>query len=132
MNFLSLLTLCYSLELGGIPADNLAINDKIGLGRSNVVYTRLQTELRYKWAYVGGESEITAYPSFRQFEPTRAIFDFKAGIRFTDRIEVGFIHSCTHDVLTHGDKTQRVGINKLQSGYEKIFIKVSGSSVIFR
>lgn len=138
MTFLQLLTIAYTLELGGMPysttmvwRDTSTINASC-IAYTNQLYSTLGFKLQAYGAYIGGAAEIYTTPlNARQYSPTAGRFDFSLGYKWRG-VEAGFTHSCYHMISSDsGDKARHFNFTKMQEGHEKFFIKISGSSKIF-
>lgn len=134
MAWLKMLMLSYSLEAGGMPVDAIQVNEYQYLRYQNQVYTALDLRVSINdYFSIGGNSEIKAEPGWQSFSPTIGEFTFYATGHITNRIEVGFQHTCAHffDDAPLPTGVNRTGIDRYRTGYEKLYIKFSGASKLF-
>lgn len=125
MDILSLITLTYSLTLGGYNDVNLAYNSmdttKHLYQANRGLYTRVESGIKLGFVYVSGYSDIPTVSVGRGLIPARSSYQIEAGIKYKC-LKIGYEHICIHNSLVSNYKPDAI----FDGGHNRVFIQLKG------
>ena len=126
MNWLALF---FALELGIVPqAGVLMYEPEEAFFMEGAFYTELEAEvLLFDVLFVGGgvRSYITPGHTGFTFSPNSTIYDFGAGVRFKDTLELGWRHRCFHPTIAYWPIFEQE-IKGMEGSYDEVYLKIKG------
>ncbi len=124
---MKIIMLLLSLEMGIIPAGHFRMYDfnkevypaVSFYGDFNFEVQMFDNRLFYG---IGNKIYIWKVKEVRSFKPDAVNFIFFAGLRFSESVEIGFKHYCSHPIKAWNQSGEN---NIFERWYEEIYIKLN-------
>lgn len=120
------LTLFFALELGFIPqAGILMYEPSEAFTFGGAFYTELEAEIMlFDILFAGGGVRTYVTPGSNRFNfsPNNAIYDFRAGLRFGDNVEVCWWHRCFHPSFPYLSFNDHK-LSGVEGSYDEVYVR---------
>jgi len=125
MNWIALF---FALELGIVPqAGVLMYEPEERFAMEGAFYTELEAEvLVFNTLFAGGGVRTYVTPGSSvvwSFAPNTTVYDFGAGLRFKDTLELGWRHRCFHPTIAYLPLFEQE-VRGMEGAYDEIYIRV--------
>ncbi len=121
----------FALELGVVPhAGVLMYEPDERSVIEGAFYTELEAEvLIFNTLFAGGgvRTYVTTSGDDYTFAPNATVYDFGAGLRFRDTIELGFRYRCFHPTFPYLPILMQE-LKGMEGSYNEIYIRIQGST----
>lgn len=125
------LTLFFALELGLVPQAGVLMYEPVeALFMKGVLYTELEAEvLLFDVIFAKGGVRTYVVPNRDDygFSPNSTIYDFGAGLRFKNMLELGWRHRCFHPTIAYLPIFEQE-IKGMEGSYDEVYLRMQVST----